>query len=232
VLKHVGGTAPQFRTARTTGADATTQVTVTKNGNVSTFISTAGTPLSLVSGGVVVGDQIKIGTAFSALNQGVFKVIAVTATSVSVENPFGGAEGPITLGASFADQIRIFSASGVQIADTLNISGGFSLATQGSYEITAARDNEIEFYSTSALPLETVTTNALTIYSQAKHMVYIESSKKTRVAVNGAQQGSVEPLVSGADIRPGVMLKTETMWSLVLTNDSLDTADVFVASVE
>src|ERR1700677_2267518 len=41
-LTNVGGTAPNFRTPRTTGADATTQINVTVNGPVVTVTSDAG----------------------------------------------------------------------------------------------------------------------------------------------------------------------------------------------
>lgn len=231
VLKHVGGTAPQFRVSRTTGADATTQVTVTKNGGVLTFASTAGTPFSLVLGGVQIGDDVKLGQPFSAANQGTFKVLSVTATSFSVENISGTVEGPITLGAGFADAVRIFGASGVQASDKLRISSGFSPASRSTYEITSVQDNAIEFYSTSSLPQETVTTT-VTVYSQAKRLVYAESDKKIAATINGSSQGHIEPMVSGTETKNGMMLKSEAMWSMSLTNDSLDTANIFVASVE
>src|ERR1700687_2028349 len=53
-LSWVSGTKPGFRTGRTSGADATTAVTVTLNGPVATFSSTGGTPFNLLVGGVVV----------------------------------------------------------------------------------------------------------------------------------------------------------------------------------
>jgi hypothetical protein len=232
VLKHVGGTAPQFRVSRSTGADATTMVAVTKNGDVCTFASTGGTLFALIAGGVVVGDQVKIATGFQATNQGIFKVIAVTATSFAVENANGVAEGPITLGAGFADAVKIYGAAGVQVGDTVKIASVFSPATRGSYEITGVNSSEIEFYSTSALPLETVTAPGVTVYSQAKRLFYIETDKRISLTVNGAAQGNVEPIVSGTDVRPGIALRSETAWSLVVANDSLDTANIFIASVE
>jgi hypothetical protein len=42
-LTNTGGTAPQFRTLRVIGADATTQVTVTLNGPILTYTFTGGT---------------------------------------------------------------------------------------------------------------------------------------------------------------------------------------------
>lgn len=232
VLKCTSGTAPEFRAARTTGADATTQITVTKNGNVFTFSSVGGTPLNLNAGGVVVGDRVAIGSVFSTANRGTFSVIGKTATSFSVENPNGEAEGPVTLGVNFADQIKIYGSAGVQVGDIVRIFGGFSPATQNSYEITAVQDDQIEFYSTAALPSETVVTDSISIYGEAKKMIYIESDKKLSIGINGLPQGQVEPLVSGTEVRPGMMLKSEIVWSLSVTNSSLETASVFVASVE
>jgi hypothetical protein len=232
VLKHVSGTAPQFRASRNTGADATTQVSVTKNGNVLTFASTGGTPLDLIVGSVVVGDKVSLGSVFSTANRGVFTIIARTATSLSVENSGGVVESGVVLGASFQDEIRIFGASGVQAGDTIRIFGAFSPSTQGSYEVSYAQDNLVEFYSTSSLPEETVTTNSVAIYSQAKRVIYIETDKKLSIQANGAQQGKVEPLVSGSDIKPGMLFKIETIWSLVVTNDSLEVANIYCASVE
>lgn len=232
VLKHVGGTSPQFRIARTTGADATTQVTVTANASVLTFASTGGTPFNLIVGGVIVGDEVLIGDQFSATNRGRFKIIAVTATSFSVENSSGVAEGPIILGVGFADQVRIYSASGVQNGDIIKILGGFSPASRASYEITAAQDNLIEFYSAKALPQETVTTNSLAIYSSAKKLVYLESNKRVDLNMNGSAAGSVEPILAETVSKPGMFLRSDIIWSMGVQNSGLETAEVFVASVE
>ena len=232
ILENVGGTAPGFRASRASGADATTQVTVTQNGEVSTYTSSSGTLFSLISGGVVVGDKVNIGSLFSAGNQGTFTVIARNATTLSVQNNNGVAEGPITLGVDFADQVRLYSSSGVQSGDTVRIFGGFSPATQGSYEVTFAQDNLVEFYSTSSLPSEIITTDSLNIYSQAVRMIYIESDRKVSVQTNGAAQGEIDPIISGTESKPGMLLKCETAWSLVLTNISLETANIYFASVE
>ena len=122
VLTNVSGTAPNFRTPRSPGADATTQITATANGPLRTFTSTGGTALALISGGVVVGDYVGLGNLFNQLNQGEYKILALTATSFTVENELGVAEGPNTLGAGFASQLQIYSAAGVQVGDTLIIS--------------------------------------------------------------------------------------------------------------
>lgn len=232
VLQNVGGTAPQFRTSRTTGADATTEVTITQNGNVFTFASTGGTLFSLISGGVTVGDQVQIGNLFSASNQGIFMVISITATSFSIQNPGGVEEGPITLGAGFANQIKMFSSSGVQKGDTLRIFGGFSQASWDSYEITQVTDDTLNFSSTKTLPQETVTTDDLVVYSESKRILYLETDKKCSVEINGDPDGTVEPIVSENGNKPGMMFKTQVAWSMTVTNDSLEVANLFFASAE
>lgn len=229
-IQYTSGTLPGFRTARSIGADATTQVTTVTNGPIIVFSSTGGTAFNF--GAVAVGDIVKIGSQFNTLNQGEYKILAKTATSFTVENFTGVNEGPITLGATFADQIRIFSAAGVQEGDTLVISEGFSSVTFGSYKITDVTDNYIEFYSTSVLPQETTISSALSVYSQAKNLVYLESNQKSTVEINGIQMASMEPFIINNSKQPGVFMLKATVYSFTVTNNSLDTASCFVATVE
>lgn len=231
VLKHVSGTAPAFRTARVSGADATTQITVTQNGPLLTFTSTGGTALNLIVGGAVVGDRVRLGTDFDVNNQGEWKIIALTATSFTVENDIGVAQGPVTLGADFADQLRVYSAAGVQVNDVLNITGGFSVVSRDAYKITAVSDNFVEFSSLEILPSEpSVNTNALAIYSAAKQFVYLEASERCSMIINGIAAGDVEPFLVGN--KPGIFVKTATMWSLAITNQSTESAALYVAAIE
>lgn len=199
------------------------------------------TPFNLTGGGVVVGDYVAIGSNFNVLNQGTFQIIAVTATSFAVEIITGTNEGPIALGSSFATQIQIFSAAGVQVGDTLVISGGFSKASWGSYEITDVTAQSVEFSSSSALPQESsILTEAITIYSNAKSFVYIESDSVLDVILNTVDIGQIEPfLINNAALPslpqkavPGIFMLKSTIYSLSVTNNGLNTATVFFAAVE
>jgi len=233
VLSHSGGTAPQFRTPRTSGASATTAVTVTLNGPVATFTSTGGTLFALIVGGVVVGDYVRIGTLFNAGNQGEWQIIARTATSFSIVNDLAVAEGPIVLGAGFADQVRIYSAAGVQAGDTLLINSGFSLVTQGSYIVTSVADNFLEFSSTEVLPAEGPITTQVAVYSSAKRLVYLESDQNVSMILNGVGSNNIEPLADNCGcVKPGVFLQTSLVYSMSVTNNSLSAAKLFFASVE
>lgn len=232
VLKHVGGTSPQFRTPRTVGSDATTQVTVTSNNGVLTFVSTGGTLFDLLTGGVAVGDEVLVGSQFAAGNRGRFKVIAASATSFTVENPSGVAEGPVTLGLDFENQVRIYSSSGVQVGDTIRISGGFSPASQSAYEVTAVQDDLVEFFSSKPLPLETVTTDQIAIYSAAKVLVYLETNKPLDVEANGSSAGKISPIIRESVSAPGQMLRSDIIWSMSVQNNGIETANVFFAAIE
>lgn len=233
ILSNTGGTAPDFRTPRAPGADATTQISVVLNGPLATFSSTGGTPLALLSGGVVVGDYVRIGNLFNPANQGEWKIIAVTATSFTVENELAAAEGPITLGSGFAAQLQIYSAAGVQIGDTLNITGGFSPVTQGSYKITSVGAEFLEFYSTDVLPAEgPIMTQAIAAYIDAKQLVYLESDQHCSMILNGVGGGEIQPFVINNSTQPGIFMRTSTIYSMSVTNNSTSPANLFLASVE
>ncbi len=231
VLQWVGGPNPVFRTARSTGADATTQAGVTLNGTVMTIASTGGTAFNFISGGVQVGDNVNLAGPFNVLNQGLFKVIAVTATSISVVNPNAVAES-VTLGSGFALAVEIFSAAGVQVGDTLRIFGGFSLASQGAYEITGVYSDRIEFFSESALPTETVTTNSIAVYYESRKLAYMEADQKVQLTINGSVAGEIEPFIEPTFKSPGMFLRTSTMWSFSVQNTSLDSVTIFMAAIE
>lgn len=228
-ISHNGGTAPQFRTARTTGADATTEITVTKNGPILKFESTGGTALDLVSGGAQVGDVVRIGSAFNALNQGLYKILSLDATSFQIELEGGEAEGPIVLGASFAEEIQIFSQAGVQIGEKVSLTSGFSSVTFGVYEITDVNPDYIEIYSIKSLPEETAVQTQLDIYNDTKQFIYIETNKKLSLQIDGNDAGDIEPLTCGITLKKGMYLKSGNSYSAQITNESEDVASVFYA---
>lgn len=232
VLECVAGAQPEFRIAKNSGADATTEITVSKNGTLITLQSTDGTNLDLIANGVNVGDLVSLGAAFNATNQGVFKILSITATSLSLENA-SGSEEIVVLGAFFAQELEIFSSSGVQVGDTAKISGGFSPVSRESFEITAVYPDRIEFFSPKTLPEElNVLTDDINIYSSAKKFIYIESSDKLTLTINGTSQVTIEPFVEVSGNKPGMYFQKSTIWSLSCNNDSINTATVYVAAIE
>jgi len=229
-----GGTNPGFRTSRTSGANFSTQVTTSLNGTVLTFTSTGGLPFSLISGGVQVGDFVQVGSNFNVSNQGPYQIISLTATSFSVVNAFGVNEGPIVLGAGFASQIDIFSSAGVQVGDTLVISGGFSPVTQGSYIVSAVTDMWVQFTSLGLLPTQgPITTEAIAFYFDSQRMVYLESNQNVTMVINGLPGDAITPIANCQCVmQPGVFLRMSTIYSMSVTNISPNTASLYLASIE
>jgi hypothetical protein len=234
-LTNTGGMAPTFRTLRSIGTDATTQVTTSVNGPILTYTFTGGTLPSL--GSVQVGDNVLIGSDFNALNQGptgIWQIVSVTSTSFSVVNPMGYIEGPITLGSGFPNQIRIFSAAGVQIGDTLIISSGFSPVSWGSYQITLVTDYYLYFSYTGSLPAEGPITTEVAIYSMAKSFVYMESDQNLSATLNGSLSGAqIIPQVANGSVFPGSFMQNGTViYSLSVTNNSINVANVTLLSAQ
>jgi len=231
-LTNVGGTASGFRTLRAIGANATTQVTTTINGPLLTYTFTGGTLPNLSS--VIPGDNVLIGNAFAAQNQGIQQIVSVTSNSFSVVNSTGYAQGPITLGSSYATQLRIFSGTGTQIGDTLQISGGFSPISQNSYLITQVTDFYVQFSYLGALPTEgPITTEAIAVYSSAKSMIYLECDQNTTLLINGADIGpQVTPVFTIGKTFPGLFLLNSVVYSLSVINNSISTANITLLSSE
>ncbi len=226
------GTAPVFRIERTLATDATSEITITKNNNATTTLTATGGTVADFST-TVVGDELRLGAAFNVANQGNFQIIASSATSVTIKKADSVAE-VVILGATFAADLRTYSAAGVQVGDQVSISGGFSLATQDTYGITDVAPDFIEFVSTEAIPEENdiIPNTGLTIFSDAKSLIYIESDKKALVKINGDAGQLIEPKVAGSATVPGIYLKIGTAFQLEIENTSLDPATIKHITVE
>jgi hypothetical protein len=145
----------------------------------------------------------------------------------------GYTEGPITLGSSFANQVRIFSSAGVQIGDTLVISSGFSPVSWNSYVITLVTDSYLQFSYAGSLPTETGIVTEVAVYSTAKSMIYMESDQSLTVLINDSVTGPIIlPTVTVGQIFPGLFLLNGNVYSLSVTNNSLNTATVTLLSSE
>lgn len=139
----------------------------------------------------------------------------------------------MVLGANYGSDIEIFSSSGVQVGDTVKISGGFSPVSRESFEITAVYSDRIEFFSSKTLPEENlVLTDDINIYSSAKKFIYIESSDRLVITINGTSQVTIEPFVEVSGNKPGMYFQKSTIWSLSCNNDTINTATVYVAAIE
>jgi hypothetical protein len=158
ILTAVGGTLPNFRTPRTTGADATTAVTVTLNGPVATFTAPANASVAAFFSGQVAGMTsavtITANTAGSVGNSVLLTYDGVTninteITNWNTANPSNqvtltsgdGTQTPIngTLMAFSGgeDASTAFNLAGVQVGDFVRVGNLFNSNNQGEWKIIA-----------------------------------------------------------------------------------------------
>ncbi len=225
-LAWVSGTKPGFALARTTTQDNTTQIQVTKNATLATYTRIAGT--SLGAGSVVPGDMVEIQGPFSVLNEGLFKVLSATANSFTIENPDAVVE---TVTLSAASDLAFYSLNNIQKDDTLQLNQGFSPASLGNYTITKVTPDAIQFFSEKALPAETKQTE-VSIFNAAKKFIYLETDQSIKLAINGNDPVTVDPFVVTGGTKPGIFMLNSTIYSLSIESNSLDVANIFLASIE
>ncbi len=233
------GAAPVFRTDRLAGITTTSAFTISMNGPVATLTNNT---LPFDTSNIQIGDilLIQAGAGPSAANQGRFVIIAKTSTSVSFQNLNGAGE---TFTVADATKILIFSNGGTsnqaQIGDKIVISGGFSVATQGTYELTEVTPEWIEFNAGNpgGLPLESgivVGASGLTIYKEAKRFALIAAQQTVAVRMNNDTSNNIliEPVESDNPERAGIMIKNGSFFKLVIVNNGLVPANIIVATVE
>lgn len=227
MLSFNSGTPPVFRTKRVLSTDATTTFVVSRNANVLTYSHSAGTAPSFSS--TIVGDILKIDAPFNVNNRGYFQVIAKSTTSVSVVN-YSGAPETVLLNTGFDQNFKAYSAGPLIEGQTFNISSGFSSVTLGSYVSEIVEDDRI-FFSAKDLPLESDIQSTITAYSSCKTTIYIESSEKITLTING-NDITVKPTLVGCNLSPGVFLLNGEIYSLSIANNGIIASEIFYASVE
>lgn len=235
------GTAPGFRTARTIDFAAGT-VTVTPQLNQSVVVTASA---GLIFGSVQDGDTVFIpgvstGDAagpFDTLNEGFWFVLSATSAQVVLARSPGtvfSAKGE-TVAVASNTAVQAFSSTGVLVDDILKLSSAFPAALRQSYEIVAITDSFIEFLSGVTLaPLSNAIpgATAVTIYSNAKSWIYLETDQNLDITINGNTAFAVEPLVAGDPTKIGRFELMGTIYSLAVANASAQTATIRVLSAE
>lgn len=204
-LRHVGGTAPGFRTARPLLIDGL-DITVEVNNNATASFSVpaeAAEPF----GAVTPGDTLHVaGSSFSPLNRGHWQVLSKSHNKLVVRR-FPGEifEGLSEAGVRPAPgELTVFSSTGVQPEDKVAFGDGFAPMTQRTFTVTDVTATTLKFVSTDSLPEETVIGGDVSIYKDAKRYVRIEVNGEVVVRVNGDTQGRL--VVSPLDLPDGERL--------------------------
>jgi hypothetical protein len=234
------GAAPVFRTARINLSSGNVTFVVNANQTV-TVTHSAGAVFGAVQvsdivlvPGVTTGDT----SLFDPLNEGEWTVIGATATTLTLERApgasFSGLAETKTLTA--VDQFQAYSATGVQVSDTIDFLAGFSAATRRSYKLTAVAAKYVEFSSSLPLAAETLIpgANSFHIYSAAKRYLGVESDQEVALKVNGAtgEENRVEPMLAGDPTKVGWREGWGTVYSLSIKNRSTARASVLIITAE
>lgn len=239
-FEHVAGTAPVLRTDRAIGIDNTTQFAITVNGPIMTLTHSGGTAPDFSN--VQVADILNIlsGAGPSSSNQGRFSVLSKTVDSISVSNLSASAQTFTVL-----DDTKLLvysngaSSNQIQIGDKVIISGGFSSAAFGTYEITEVTPGwfEVSVGYPNGIPTEAdvvVGASGLVFYTSAKKMVLIAAQQKCSVKINGATDDKIElsPEELNNPEKPALFITQGTVYSLSIKNLSVEPLQVLIASVE
>jgi hypothetical protein len=178
------GTNPAFRTLRSIGGGATTEVSVTIiTPYVKRIQNVAGTAWSLAS--VQVGDYIKFekttqtfASPFSETNQGqTYLVQSKGADFIDfVDNSQASIESAVVLGADFAFALRVFTPGAVRIGDTVAINGLANQSNHGKFEVVGVSPDYIEFVSPLGVTETlTYTSNNFVIYDYLIGFVHLRA---------------------------------------------------------
>lgn len=243
IISNTGGTAPAFRTDRTV-AVASGTITVASLSNGLVTFTHSGTPF----GSVVVGDTVFIpgvltgDTAgpFSFLNEGYWTVAAKTSSVLTLSRFTGEAfsaqaEGPISIAAN--SEFQVFSAAGIQVGDTINLSAGFQANALKSFTVLAVTAKRIEIQSTLPLANETAITPTATgmlFYRGAKRLLYIEADQACVIRLNGDTSSTnvLEPWAPAEDTLRAQYIHTGPVWKLVIVNKATVTAHIKIITAE
>jgi len=227
------GTNPVFRTNRNLST-AGLALTIVVNANLTITVTGSSGEFT----GALVGDTVFIpgvttgDTAgpFNPLNEG-YWVILGTDGSVTLQlgrpadcncqfTAFGQTVTP-----SSNYQFQAYSAAGLQVGDTVNISGGFSSVVQRAYAIVAVNPIWFEVISNIALPVAATavpTTSGIVFYTVAKRLCRIDCDQESVVQVNGdsGMTNRLSPWAAGDPTQMASYIKVGPTWSAVVLNIS------------
>jgi hypothetical protein len=241
-IARTGGTPPLFRTDRSLALSGVALTLAVTPSLAMTVTAVSGSFSGVLPGDVVFIPGVSTGDSagpFNVLNEGFWTVLTVTATVLTMTRVsgqvFNGVGESVTPGSNTA--LQAFSASGVQVGDTVELVSGFATTSRRAYEIVAVTPTWIEFLSTAPLGAETgvlPTATGILFYTNAKRFIYIETDQECVVRLNGdtGDKNKLVPWVAGQKNFVAEFRMTGTVWKLVLVNKASTTAQAVVISAE
>lgn len=240
-FRWTGGTDPGFRVDRAVDYDGDT-ISVAINANATATFTTNATFAGAQVGDILwVPETDEVGTQpFHVGNRGFWRILAIApgAAALTAER-LGDFDAQAETGVVLtdADQLQVFSESGVQIGEALEILGGFASVNRRSYNIVAVTPTLLEVQSSLAVVGETGVipgASNFLVRTAAKRLVYLEADQTTVVRANGdtTDLQRVDPWAPGDPKAAGHYSRAGTTWKLVVVNKSPRTANVMAISVE
>lgn len=245
-LQVTSGQSGNWRTARSITPISDVNITVNNN-SVATFEFVAATITGVISGDFlrVAGDStFDTGPfSFDPINSGLWKVIGTSGNKIQAVRPTGESFSGIAESVTSipAGQISVYSATGVQPEDKMEISGGFSSASFRTFTIKDVTNDTIYFISTSPIPEESAVSypnpslngESIFIYNNSKVVFFLESDQEISVKFNDDSGDKVKvcPIEAGNPDLVGYLHKYGPTYKAVVKNRSVNTATVlyFVA---
>lgn len=239
-----GGTAPGFRADRLLAFSGSTITIAVNNDDTATMTLSGGADWTAMSAGDVVSMPGPVtgdgASPFNVLNQGLWVVMAVLSSHViQVTRPpdqdFAAAAEAVVVTATA--QVLGFSANGVQVGHKLNVTAGFSPATQKTFDIVAVSVEWIEVVSTTPIPLETNVvpgSTGLLVFSFSKQFIRVEATQECVVRINLMSEDllRISPRQAGDEDSQGYLELWAPVWSLSVVNKSSMPANVTAHTCE
>lgn len=235
------GTDPVLRTPRSLDLTAVA-TTMTPNGDGTLTMSVgAGTPFAAVQ----AGDNLFISGAstgdaagvFTPANQGLWTVLVASGASLQLgrAGAFSGFLETVT--PASAAQVLAFTAAGIQIGDTADISAGFVAATLGAYSVSQVTSKWFEVTSARGLPAQAGVMPGATgcqFYTNLKRWLRVEVDQEAVLRFNGdtSNFNRVSPVTAGDKEQVGWCDKFGPVYSLVIVNRAAVAMKALVQSAE
>lgn len=241
----VSGTLPAFRIDRgITLSGQTIGFGVNTNGSVTISAPSAS---STVFNSVVVGDTLLIPglvtgetvSPFDPMNTGYWTVLSVATRQLTVTRATGQVFSGATQTGLVASngQFQVFSGTGVQPNDKVELSAGFSLSSLRNYTIVNVAPTFFEVVSTIPLAIESGIipgVSGLQVYKFSKRFLRVETDQEAAVQFNGdtGQLCRLSPLIPEDSEQASWIEKLGATWSLSVVNRSVSPMAVSIFSAE
>jgi hypothetical protein len=238
------GANPAFRIDRGINLSTQTVALVLNSNQTLTVTANSSSFSAIVAGdtvfipGTTTGDSA---SPFSPLNVGYWQVLAADPTGAilqlgrSAATYFSGKTENVVVASGI--QFQAYSAAGVQVGDKVDITAGFTSPVIGTYTVSSVNSKWFEVISTLPLPVNvsaTPTVAGINFYSSAKRYLRIEGDQTFIAQVNGdtSNFNRIIPWSAGSESGVGEFISTNSIWSLVIVNQSSVALNINVLTVE